>query len=69
MPGKIVRILCEPYEFTIPQTGEMVLLGYSYRYQPDDIPEEVLLFVGLDFEEYELKHAPTKNLKEMIVDR
>jgi len=39
LPGKIVRALCEPYEYTVPESGEVVMLGYTYQYQPDDTPE------------------------------
>jgi hypothetical protein len=43
MPGKIVRVICDPYEYRVPESGELVLLGYSYQYQPDDMPEQSLL--------------------------
>lgn len=32
--GEIVRIEVEPYEFTIPATGEIVTLAHSYTYRP-----------------------------------
>jgi hypothetical protein len=40
MPGKIVRVICDPYEYKLPESGEMLLLGYSYQYQPDDMPAQ-----------------------------
>ena len=38
MPGRIVRIACEPYEFTIPESGEVVTLAHSWDYVPDESP-------------------------------
>jgi hypothetical protein len=43
MPGKIVRVICDPYEYRVPESGEMVLLGYTYQYQPDDMPEQLFI--------------------------
>ncbi len=37
MPGSIERVACDPYQFTIPQTGELVSLSYTYQYVPDGI--------------------------------
>lgn len=37
MPGSIERVSCDPYEFTIPDTGEVLSLSYSYQYRPDGI--------------------------------
>ena len=39
LPGKIVRVQCESYDYTIPESGEIVTLGYRYEYQPDERPE------------------------------
>ena len=41
LPGKIERVACEPYSYTIEQTGEVVELSHRYEYQPDDVMEEV----------------------------
>jgi hypothetical protein len=43
MPGKIVRSICDPYEYTVPESGETLLLGYTYQYQPDDMPEQLFI--------------------------
>ncbi|HLD52077.1 MAG TPA: hypothetical protein VJA82_02125 [Sediminibacterium sp.] len=32
--GEIVRVQSDPYEFTNPQTGEVMSLAYSWAYQP-----------------------------------
>lgn len=32
MPGEIVKQACEEYEYTIPETGEVVTLAHRYEY-------------------------------------
>lgn len=32
MPGSIQKIESEPYEYTVPSTGETILLDYRYEY-------------------------------------
>ena len=39
--GEIVRIQCDPYEYTIQSTGEVVTLQHSYGYQPSPSGEVV----------------------------
>ena len=34
MPGSIVKEECESYEYTIPETGEIVNLSHRYTYSP-----------------------------------
>jgi hypothetical protein len=34
--GTIVRVPAEPYDYTIPSTGEVIQLAHSYQYQPED---------------------------------
>ena len=34
--GDIVRVICEPYQFTNPRTGEVLQLQHSYAYLPKD---------------------------------
>jgi hypothetical protein len=36
IPGKIVRTQCEPYEYTMPETGELVQLAYRWSYEPEE---------------------------------
>lgn len=40
--GKIERVECDPYDFTIPSTGEVIQLAHSYEYQPVDSPTAVI---------------------------
>src|SRR4051794_11778670 len=35
MPGTIQRVESEPYEYTIPDSGEVILLQHSYEYVPE----------------------------------
>lgn len=36
IPGSIVRVSSEPYDYTIQSTGEVIQLAHSYQYQPED---------------------------------
>ena len=35
MPGTIERVQCEPYDYTVPETGEGVTLAHTYEYFPE----------------------------------
>lgn len=35
MPGSIERVPCEPYDFTIKETGEVIKMAYRWDYQPE----------------------------------
>lgn len=35
LKGNIVRVQCDPYDFTVPETGEVISLGYSWDYLPE----------------------------------
>lgn len=35
IPGNIVRTKSEPYEFTIPATGEVITLAHRWDYEPE----------------------------------
>lgn len=49
LPGNIVRQECEPYEYTMPDTGEVITLGYSYQYVPErQVPTPVLVEESTD---------------------
>ena len=38
MEGRIQRVPCEPYEYTIPESGEVVVLTHSWDYTPEEAP-------------------------------
>jgi len=35
LPGKIQRVESEPYDYTIPETGEVVTLTHKYQFTPE----------------------------------
>jgi hypothetical protein len=37
MQGSIIKAECEPYEYTIRDTGEVITLGYRYVYLPEQM--------------------------------
>lgn len=36
MPGSIVKMAVDDYEYTIPETNEIVILDYRYVYSPEE---------------------------------
>ncbi|WP_273216153.1 hypothetical protein [Runella zeae] len=32
--GSIIKVACEPYEFTVPETGEVITREHRYEYSP-----------------------------------
>lgn len=36
MPGSIQKIECEPYEYTVKETGEVLLLNHRYAYVQEE---------------------------------
>lgn len=34
-PGSIHKEECEPYEYTVPNSGETIMLSHTYVYSPD----------------------------------
>jgi hypothetical protein len=34
MPGAIVKMECDAYEYTLPETGEVIHLAHRYEYSP-----------------------------------
>lgn len=42
MPGSILKVDAdEPYEYTVPSTGEKILLDYRYEYSPVEANQSV----------------------------
>lgn len=35
IPGEIKRVQTEPYDFTVPETGEVIRLAHTYSYVPE----------------------------------
>lgn len=43
-PGSVSKVECEPYEFTIPETGEVITRQHRYEYVPveQSTPEQAV---------------------------
>lgn len=46
LPGSVERVGCEPYEYTIKDTGEVVTLTHTYEYVP--VEAQAHLGVGMN---------------------
>jgi hypothetical protein len=44
LPGKISRVVCQPYEYTIKETGEIITLSHRWTYSPDEASLEEVVF-------------------------
>lgn len=42
LPGSIVKQSCEPYQYTIQQTGEVISLSHRYGYSPSGSNEDAV---------------------------
>src|SRR5215203_829286 len=38
IPGRIEKVACEQYEYTVQETGEVISLTHRYEYLPDGEP-------------------------------
>ena len=43
LPGKIERIQCEPYDYAVEETGEVISLMHTYVYNPEEEQEMLSL--------------------------
>ena len=39
MPGSIQKVECDSYEYTLPETGEIISLKHRYEYVPEGVPK------------------------------
>ena len=37
LPGSIQKVSCEPYDYTVPATGEVIELDYRWEYNPIEV--------------------------------
>lgn len=44
LPGKISRVVCQPFEYTIKETGEIITLSHRWAYSPDEASLEEIIF-------------------------
>jgi hypothetical protein len=42
LPGSIIKQACEPYDYTIQQTGEVIQLSHRYGYSPSGSNEDAV---------------------------
>ena len=49
LPGRIERVDCEPYEFTIEDSGEVITLSHRYQFIPEghEVPEQPKVVAGM----------------------
>lgn len=38
IPGRVEKVDCEQYDFTVPETGEIISLRHSYEFVPENEP-------------------------------
>ena len=44
LPGSIIREDCDPYLYTVPETGEEIELSHTYNYVPNPVTVEEEVF-------------------------
>ena len=40
LPGSIEKVKCDPYEYTVPETGEVVELSHTYEYFKEGVTHQ-----------------------------
>jgi hypothetical protein len=44
LPGKISKVVCEPFDFTIKKTGEVISLSHRWAYSPEEASLEEVVY-------------------------
>ena len=44
LPGKIIRVVCQHFEYTIKETGEVITLTHRWPYSPDEASLEEAVY-------------------------
>jgi hypothetical protein len=44
LPGKISRVVCDPYEYTVQETGEVITLTHRWAYSPNESSLEEVVY-------------------------
>jgi len=39
MPGRIIKVECEEYDYTIESTGEVIKISHTYEYVPEEVTQ------------------------------
>lgn len=53
LPGTIKRVEADAYDYTIPETGEVIKLAHKYEYQPETFPSS-----SIPDKQFSLKSSP-----------
>ena len=62
VPGSVQKTSCEPYEFTVKDTGEILHLDYRWAYVPEGASIEEAIFEG------EPEVTMVKKRKELLLN-
>jgi hypothetical protein len=46
MPGSVAKVNCTPFEYVVPNTGEVLMLESRWVYQPEEVSHEQAVFEG-----------------------
>jgi hypothetical protein len=44
--GKIEKVLCEEYEYTVEETGEVITLSHRWEFRPENAPSPMRVVVN-----------------------
>lgn len=44
LPGRISKVVAEPYEYTVQETGQVLLLNHRWVHSPSEEPVEELIY-------------------------
>lgn len=42
MPGSIIKVECDPYDYAVPETGELITLAHTYEYVPEETKQVIV---------------------------
>ena len=44
LPGKVSKIVCQPFDYTVKETGEIITLNHRWAYSPDEGSLEEMVY-------------------------
>lgn len=44
LPGRITKVQCDPYEYTVKETGEILTLKHRWAYSPDETGRNEIVY-------------------------
>jgi len=44
LPGRVSKVPCEPFEYTVQESGEVILLNHRWVYSPSEAPLEETVY-------------------------